>query len=139
VGRSRRIYEEGCVYHLTAHGVDGQLLFLDDLDRQDFLIRLRRVVRLHLWTLHAFCLMDTHFHLLVGDGRIADGMRLLNGGYSRAFNARHGRRGALFEARYRDRQIRDEQHLLEAIRYIEENPIAAGLAEEWPWRSRTGV
>ena len=82
--------------------------------------------------------MDTHHHLVLqapGD-RISDRMRLLNGGHSRAFNTRHGRRGALFEARYRDREIRDDRHLEEAIRYVERNAVSAGAVDdvaEWPW------
>jgi putative transposase len=135
MGRAARSYQEGHAYHLTAHGIDDRPIFVDDLDRQDFVIRLGRVARTHLWSLHAWCLMDTHYHLLVTPGRIAQGMRVLNGGYSRAFNVRHTRRGALFESRYRDRQIRDEQHMYEAIRYIEGNRGTP----DWPWRSRTGV
>lgn len=143
MGRTPRIFEPGEIYHLTAHGTDDRKIFLDDDDRQDFVIRLRRVVRVYGWDMLAYCLMDTHYHLLVAAGRIADGMRLLNGGYARAFNERHGRRGALFESRYRDRQIRDEKHLETAIEYIEENRLLAGLGEDWAWRSgagnRTGV
>jgi putative transposase len=65
---------------------------------------------------------------------------LLNGGYSRAFNKRHGRRGALFVSRYRDWTIRDELHYQATVRYIEENPIAAGMVEsldEWIWTTGT--
>ena len=131
MGRPLRQYEEGSAYHLTAHGIDSRPIFVDDVDRQDFVIRLGRVAREHRWSLHAWCLMDTHYHLLVSPGLIAEGMRVLNGGYSRAFNLRHGRRGALFESRYRDREIRDEQHLWQAIRYIEENRGDGA----WPWRT----
>ncbi len=135
MGRTPRIFEPGEIYHLTAHGVDDRRIFLDDDDRQEFVIRLRRVVRVYEWDLLAYCLMDTHYHLLAASGRIADGMRVLNGGHSRAFNKRHGRRGALFEARYRDRRIRDEQHLATAIEYIEQNRLLAGLEDDWVWRS----
>jgi hypothetical protein len=62
-------------------------------------------------------------------------MRVLNGAHARAFNKRHGRRGALFESRYRDRQIRDEKHLAKALEYIEENRLLAGLGDDWLWRS----
>jgi hypothetical protein len=63
-------------------------------------------------------------------------MKLLNGGYSGAFNKRHGRRGALFESRYESWTIRDETHYQATVRYIEENPVAAGMVEsldEWIW------
>jgi hypothetical protein len=67
-------------------------------------------------------------------------MKLLNGGYSRAFNRRCGRRGALFESRYDSWTIRDELHYQAAVRYIEENPIAAGMVEsldDWIWTTGT--
>jgi len=60
----------------------------------------------------------------------------LNGGYSKAFNVRHGRRGALFESRYRDWTIRDERHFANTVRYSEENAVECGLAasvDDWLW------
>lgn len=142
MGREPRRFEEGHAYHLTMHGVDDKPIAVDDIDRQDFVIRLGRSSRTHLWSLHAWCLRETHYHLLVTPGDIPAGMRQLNGGYSRAFNVRHGRRGPLFDGRYRVREIRDEQHMLAAIRYIEWNAVKDGVVgdfDDWPWRSRTSV
>jgi len=126
VGRAQRNFELGEI-------------FLDDVDRQGFVMRLRRVARTYAWELHAYCLMDTHYHVLTRAGQIAEGMRVLNGAHSRAFNERHGRRGALFESRYADRVIRDETHLAYAIAYIEENRLRAALDADWIWRSGNGV
>ena len=142
MGRPPREYHPDGIYHLTTHGIDDRAIFRDDVDRQDFCIRFRRVVINERWDVHAGCLMDTHYHLLIGPrlGRVSAGMKLLNGGYSRAFNKRHGRRGALFESRYEDRTIRDELHYLATVRYIEENPVAAGMVEsleEWIWTTGT--
>lgn len=139
VGRAQRNFELGEIYHLTAHGTDDRKIFLDDVDRQGFVMRLRRVARTYAWELHAYCLMDTHYHVLTRAGQIAEGMRVLNGAHSRAFNERHGRRGALFESRYADRVIRDETHLAYAIAYIEENRLRAALDADWIWRSGNGV
>lgn len=136
--RPLRSYEPGAIYHLTAHGVDDRAIFADDEDRQGFVVRLTRVVRTHRWRCLAICLMTTHYHVVLttGDGVIAPGMRELNGGHSRAFNARHERRGALFESRYRERYVRDDKRLLETIRYVAMNPVRAGLVsrpQDWPW------
>jgi len=138
MGRTRRDYHPDGIYHLTAHGIDDNPIFRDDFDRQDFCIRLARVVDNEGWVVHAGCLMDTHHHLLVcpSTGSIPDGMKLLNGSYARAFNRRHGRRGALFESRYADRAIRGEEHYAAAVDYIEQNPIPAGLVDsldDWIW------
>lgn len=142
MGRPPRDFHPDGIYHLTMHGIDDHAIFRVDVDRQDFCIRFRRVVTSEGWDVHAGCLMDTHYHLLIGPklGRVSDGMKLLNGGYSRAFNKRHGRRGALFESRYDAWTIRDELHYQAAVRYIEENPVAAGMVEsveEWIWTTGT--
>ena len=138
MGRRDRDYHPEGIYHLTAHGIDDRPIYDDDIDRQEFCLRFHRAVGNEGWVIYAACLVDTHYHALVGPtlGRISDGMRDLNGGYSKAFNRRHGRRGALFESRYRDWTIRDESHFANTVRYIEENAVACGLATsvgDWLW------
>jgi REP element-mobilizing transposase RayT len=138
MGREPRSYHPDGIYHLTQHGIDTRPIFQDDNDRQDFTIRLARVVKSERWDVHAACLMDTHYHLMIQPltGRVSEGMRNLHGGYARAFNKRHGRRGAVFEARYRERTIRDEAHFGAAIQYIEWNIVLANVvivATDWPW------
>lgn len=138
MGRPLRDFHPDGIYHLTLHGIDDRPICREDVDRQDFCIRFRRVAVSEGWDLHAGCLMDTHYHLLIQPtlGRVSDGMKLLNGGYSRAFNKRHGRRGALFESRFETWTIRDEPHYQATVRYIEENAVAAGMvetADEWIW------
>jgi len=105
--RAARSHEPGAVYHLTAHGVDDRPIFLDDSDRPAFVALLTRAQRKCAWRFYATCLMDTHYQLVLSSktAQISDGMRNLNGGHSRVFNAHHGRRGALFESRYRERLI----------------------------------
>jgi putative transposase len=138
MGRDPRSYDSAQIYHLTGHGVDDHAIFRDDVDFQDFALRARRVIRAERWDCQAACLMDTHYHLLIQPtlGRVSEGMPLLAGAYARAFNKRHSRRGAVFESRYAERTIRDEQHLAATIRYIEFNPVTAGAVEnveDWPW------
>ncbi len=138
MGRSRRDYHPEGICHLTQHGIDDRLIFRDDVDRQGFAVRLARIARAMRWDIRAACLMDTHYHLLIQPtlGCVSDGMRDLNGSFARAFNKRHERRGAVFEARYREWTIRDEEHLTSSIQYIEWNPVIAGAVAtvtEWPW------
>ena len=123
---------------MTAHGIDDRPIFKDDIDRQGFAIRAKRVALREGWRILAGCLLGTHYHFVLEAllGRVSEGMRVLNGGHSRAFNQRHGRRGALFEARYEDRVIRDEEHLANAVVYVEFNAVEAGIVEaveDWPW------
>jgi len=143
MGRAPRDYDADGIYHLTVHGVDDRPIFVDDVDRQTFSLRLLRIVRRERWAMWAACLMDTHYHLVVQPlaGRVAEGMRVLNGAHSRAFNVRHDRRGALFEARYTNTPIADEEHLASTVDYVHYNPVKAGMVEvpeEWPWSTFPG-
>ena len=138
MGRPRREFDASGIYHLTAHGTDDRAIFLDDVDRQSFALRLLRVARRHAWRVWAACLLDTHYHLVVRPslGQVSDAMKVLNGSHSRAFNSRHERRGALFESRYTNTPIRDEEHLQAAVAYVEYNAVTAGIVEavsDWPW------
>src|SRR5262249_60381449 len=88
--------------------------------------------------------MGTHSHLVFrpSESAVSDGMRVLHGGFARAFNRRHQRRGAVWEARYTATWVADDPHLTEAIRYVAHNPVAAGLVarpEDWPWSTYAQV
>jgi len=115
-------------------------LFGDDEDRWYFLGLLGTVTREIGWRCLAFCLMGTHYHLVLEerDVPLSRGMHLLNGRYAVAVNARYGRSGHLFRSRFSDTSIDSESHLLSALRYVALNPVDAGLStspEEWPWSS----
>jgi REP element-mobilizing transposase RayT len=86
----------------------------------------------------AWCLLGTHFHVIVECRReqLSLAMHRLNGTYAQRFNKRHDRRGHLFEERFSAWVIDTEEHLRAAVEYVVENPVAAGLCrhpEEWIW------
>ena len=125
-------------YHVTARGNRGARIFVDDLDRLDFLELLRTTIDLCEWRAHAHCLMGTHYHLIVeaARGRLSEGMRRLNGIYALRFNRRHGLKGHLFDARFSSFVLRDDRHLTAAVHYVLQNPVRAGLCDEaadWQW------
>jgi putative transposase len=118
-------------------------MFLDDFDRTAFCNRLAKVIRRQGWICHAFCLMATHYHLLleVAENSLQPGMQRLNGPYAQSFNARHDRSGHLRGDRYRARSVTTDGHMLSAFRYIARNPVEAGLcarAADWFWGSYRG-
>lgn len=138
MGRPPRLFEPDALYHLTQHGLDDRALFRDAVDFQAFALRLVRVLKRADSTIWAVCLMPTHYHAVLSSasGELGRLMRDVNGGYARAFNGRHGRRGAVFERRYRDTRIRDDEHLGRAIDYVGHNPVKDRLVErieDWPW------
>jgi putative transposase len=92
----------------------------------------------------AFCLMTTHYHLIVdvGEDELQDAMKWLNGTYAQRFNRRHGRWGHLNGARYYCKAIESDAHMLNAFRYLCLNPVAAGLCrrpQDWRWSSYRGT
>jgi putative transposase len=127
-------------YHVYCRGNNRRAIFLDDVDRANFLARLARVLRRHRWKLHLFVLMTNHFHLLVetADETLPNGMQRLNLGTARAFNRRYGMTGHLFEAPYGSVAVTRPGYALWLIRYLVLNPVNAGLCrrpEDWPWSS----
>jgi putative transposase len=97
-------------------------------------------MRRHRWLCHAYCLMTTHYHVVLEttEATLSAGMHVLNGCYARTFNRRHGTKGHVFDARFGSRLVSSQSHLLDAVRYVALNPVRAGLSETpqaWPWSS----
>lgn len=128
------------VFHVFTHCVwAAQAHYRDDVDRIGFLRRLARVTARTQWRCMGFCLMRTHYHLIVevADGVLPVAMQALNHGYAWDFNRRHGLRG-----RYGSRRIADSEGLIAAYAYVMNNPVEAGLcsrASHWPWSSFRGT
>ena len=140
MARPPRIQLAGAAYHVTARGVARQPIFCDDTDRLAFLMKVAEVVQRLGWACHAYCLMTTHYHLLVRPprGDLAVGMQRLNGHYAQGFNRRHGFAGHVFESRYHSALIERDAHLLELSRYFALNPVRARLCRrpvDWRWGS----
>ncbi len=84
MSRPLRIEFAGALYHVTSRGDGGEAIFLGEQDRRLFLGVMSEVVRDCNRAIHAYCLMDNHYHLLVEtpDGNLSKGMRQLNGVYT---------------------------------------------------------
>jgi putative transposase len=139
MGRPLRDFHAG-IYHVAAHGSDRRYLYVDDLDRSDFLERLHSALWPRGIELLAYVLMGNHYHALVQipDARLSKALQRLHTDYSRQHNRRHRRGAHLFRAHCLARRLDDDNQLLTAYRYLAHNPIAAGLARhplEWPWSS----
>lgn len=136
--RQRRSDLPDGVYHVTARGVARELIFVDDDDCRAFLRLLADVVARQQWHTYAFCLLGTHYHLIVSTtrARLSKGLHRLNAIYAQNFNRRHSRRGHLFGDRFASWVIDEDEHLAAACLYVLENPVRAGLcerAEDWRW------
>ena len=144
MARPLRPETAGGIFHVTARATHGRLLFVTDADREDFLAILTRVVHRYRWECLGWCLLGTHYHLLLRTPgpNLGHGMRDLNGTFARRRNHRYGEFGSLLAERYTDRLVRSEEHFLNALQYIALNPVRAGLArrpEDWRWSSHAAL
>jgi REP element-mobilizing transposase RayT len=110
-------------------GIDRSQLFYDDTDRAAFIERLARYKDECGFSLYAYCLMGNHVHLLLKEGEsgISEGIKRLATSYAHWFNARYDRTGYLFQNRFRSEPVQTNEYLLCVLRYILNNPAAAGL------------
>jgi len=127
--------------HVVQRGNNRQVCFADDTDFKAFAHWLREAADRYLVDVHAWVFMTNHVHLLVTP-RSPDGisrcMQYLGRYYVRRFNYRYQRSGTLFEGRFRSSIVQDRQYLLACQRYIELNPVRAGIASdpaEYAWSS----
>jgi len=89
--RKQRIQYPGAIYHLMSRGDRREDIFLDDIDRYDFLKTLGEACQKTCWQVHAYCLMKNHFHLVVEtpEPNLVAGMAWLQSTYTIRLNNRH--------------------------------------------------
>ena len=140
MARLSRLAIPGEVHHLIQRGHDHQAIVRDDEDRRAFIDALRECAALHKVAIHAYVLMDNHLHLLAtppAAESLSRMMQSLGRRYVARFNRRHGRSGGLWEGRFRASPL-ESAWLLSCMRYIELNPLRAGLVERpeaYAWSS----
>jgi putative transposase len=138
--RRPRIQYSGAIHHVITRGNSGRDIFVTRRDASVFLATLGVAVTSSRWQCLAYCLMPTHYHVLVEtpDPNLSEGMHFLNTKYATGFNAAHEHVGHVFQKRFHSELITRDEHLLEALRYIVLNPVRAGLVgrpETWDWSS----
>lgn len=130
---------ESGFYHVMLRGNGRQLIFEDDADRREFLSCLDNAIEREGVSLIAWCLMDNHVHLIIDDShdRLSTVMYRIGMKYAMYFNNRHQREGHLFEGRFKSSPIESDEYLVQAVRYVLNNPVAAGIStlEGYRWSS----
>ena len=134
--RAPRIEYPDAVYHVTSRGA----IFVDDIDRASLLSILHRTLKSCNGRAFAYCLMGNHYHVVLQthQANLSILMHRLNSVHSLTFNRRHGRRGSAFEGRFKALHVDRDSYLLEVCRYVDLNPVRAGLVESpdrWTWSS----
>lgn len=134
-------------YHITNRGLQKKKIFYDHDDYMYFLEKVFEYKNKFSIELIFYCLMPNHFHLVVrqnGDQEAREFISMVQMTYAKYFNKKYGRKGQLFEGRYRCVEIKDQKHLINLINYLMQNPVKAGLVkrpEDWPYLSfnKTGI
>ena len=138
--RRARITYHGAFHHAMNRGHDGLKIFQID-DDKEFFIKLLGETSHNLKTrILAYCLLDNHYHLVLENtsDRMSDFFKQLNSQFGRYYRKKHKGRGYVFQDRYKSSLIQDDSYLLMVIGYVLNNPIMAGLAEnfiEYKWSS----
>ncbi|RZA28871.1 MAG: transposase [Proteobacteria bacterium] len=127
--------------HVVQRGNDRQPCFFNEGDYVRYLLELREICLKEQCQVHAYVLMTNHAHLLITPqeaGRVAKLMQNLGRRYVGYINDRYRRTGTLWEGRYKSSLVDCDRHLLQCYRYIELNPVRAGMVEhpgDYPWSS----
>ncbi len=140
MSRPLRIEYPDAWYHVMNRGRRREDIFKEDGDHRLFLDVLKETVKMWNLKVSAYCLMSNHYHLLVQtpQGNLSRCLRHINGVYTQRFNRKYGLDGSLFRGRYKAVLVEEESYLLELLRYIHRNPLAAGMVSElslYAWSS----
>lgn len=140
MSRPLRLELPGAVYHVTSRGDRREAIYRDDADRVVHIEVLAQAMERFDAQVLAYCLMGNHFHVVLHTRRanLSRLMRHLNGVYTQRFNRRHELVGHLFQGRFKAILVDRDAYLLWLCRYVERNPVAAGLvssAADWVWSS----
>jgi putative transposase len=140
MSRPLRISYPGAFYHITSRGNEQKAVFKSKRDREKFLEYLESANQRYDAVIHAYCLMDNHYHILLEtvSGNLSKIMAHINGAYTNYFNAKRERSGHLFQGRYKAILVEADEYAKELSRYIHLNPVRAKIVEfpeEYEWTS----
>jgi putative transposase len=143
MARSPRLDLPGVPQHVIQRGNNRAGCFFGDADRRFYLKCLEEAALRRGCAVHAYVLMSNHVHLLVTPveaGAVSAMLQDLGRRYVRVINTIHDRSGTLWEGRFRSSLVDSENYLLICHKYIELNPVRAGMVRDpadYPWSSHT--
>ncbi|MCB8814625.1 transposase [Desulfosporosinus shakirovi] len=138
--RSARQRSNSRIYHIMFRGNELRDIFIDDEDRNKFLSTFKEKSECEDFSVYAYCLMDNHVHFLLSGEheKLGKLVKRINTSYVYYFNKKYERIGHLFHDRFKSQAVETDAYLLEAIRYIHNNPVKAGIARapnDYKWSS----
>ena len=140
MSRQARIQSLTDYYHVMMWGNNRESIFSEDKQKRYFLESLKMQGKDQLIDIVAFCLMDNHVHIVVKANifDLAKAIKRINIKYAMNFNQKRDRVGHVFQDRFKSETIKDDKYLLQVIRYIHNNPVAAKMVKlpgDYYWSS----
>lgn len=140
MARALRIAYPDAFYHVMHRGNARSDIFVNDRDREKFLEYVASAVNRYGIKIHAFCLMDNHYHLLVEtpEPNLSQAVKWINVSYAVYFNRKRNRFGHLFQGRFKAMLVDADEYLKPLSRYIHLNPVRAGTTahcKDYHWSS----
>ena len=128
------------IYHIMLRGINKQVIFEDDEDRQKLLETIKYYKTVSKYEIYGYCIMSNHVHLLIKEIKepLSLAIKRICGSYVYWYNWKYERSGHLFQERFKSEVVESEEYLLTVIRYIHQNPIKAGISKtvlEYSWSS----
>jgi putative transposase len=139
--RTARASQANYCYHVFNRGNARAEVFHKPEDYEAFVQLIVEAGRRRPMRVIAYCLMPNHFHLVLwprGDGDLSTWMQWLTTAHVRRYHRHYRSSGHVWQGRFKAFPIQEDDHLLTVLRYVERNPLRAGLvarAEDWAWSS----
>ena len=141
MSRAARGLVDGFIYHVINRGNNRQEIFQKDQDYRAFVDLIKEGKGLYPVDILAYCVMPNHFHIMlrpVKGEQLSKWMHWLTTNHVRQYHQQYGTSGHLWHGRFKNFIIQEDAHLLTVARYVEANPVRAGLvasARDWEWSS----
>ena len=140
--RKARVLIPNCPHHIVQRGHNRKAVFVTPQDYRYYLKNLKEWKGELGIKFYAWCLMTNHIHIIVEPGNdpmtISLLMKRVNGRQTAMVNKLEGRTGSLWEGRYKASPIQKDAYLIACLRYVETNPVRAGMVralKDYPWSS----
>jgi putative transposase len=139
--RSARASRGGYIYHVYNRGYEGEDVFHEEDDYEAFVLGMMRANSQVPMKVLGYCLLPNHFHLLVWtrkDGDLSRWMQWVMTGHVRRYTRIYEAGSNIWQARFRSFPVQEDDHFLQALRYVERNPLRAGVvdrSQDWEWSS----
>lgn len=130
----KRFLQNNSFYHIYNRGNKKELIFKEESDYKMFLSKMFFYQREYHFIIYSYCLMPNHYHLVIQSGSVCNEipifMHRFTLSYVKYYNKRYEYVGHMFQSRYRIKLIQSKRGLVKLRRYLEENPVKAGMVQD---------